>query len=47
MVDIMVSHLAENHPETATAMELRSNGDYGRWSQTVKARWDETDVEAN
>ncbi len=39
MVDTMVKHVMENHPNTAKAMEKMHNEDPDKWGNEFRQKW--------
>ena len=42
MVNIMVKHVLENHPDVARYMEKMYAADSQKWAKDMKPRWDAT-----
>jgi hypothetical protein len=42
MVQTMVRHVMEKHPDTAKAMEEMHNADPKKWGRETKPKWDAT-----
>jgi hypothetical protein len=42
MVDVMTTHVAQNHPDTARDMETLHRDDPSQWGNEMKPKWDAT-----
>jgi predicted small metal-binding protein len=40
MVQVMTTHVMENHPDTAKEMEQMHNEDPEKWGKEMKPKWD-------